>query len=135
MMVFEIVSMYAIIFLLIVLAFGLKIVQQYERGVKFTLGRYAGIMDPGLNFVVPIFQAWQRIDIRVIAVDVPNQDCITKDNISVKADAVLYYRVSSSKDAIIEVQDYHFAVSQLSQTTMRDVIGEVTLDQLLSAKR
>jgi len=121
-----------IVFLIFVL--GLKVVQQYERGVLFTLGKYSGIMDPGLRFVIPIFQSWQRIDVRVIAVDVPHQDCITKDNISVKADAVLYYKVSSAKDAIIEVQDYHFAVSQLSQTTMRDVIGEVTLDDLLSER-
>ena len=125
---------YLIGIIIVLLIFGLKVVQQYERGVLFTLGKYSGIMDPGLRFVIPVFQSWERIDIRVIAVDVPNQDCITKDNISVKADAVLYYKVSSAKDAIIEVQDYHFAVSQLSQTTMRDVIGEVTLDQLLSER-
>jgi regulator of protease activity HflC (stomatin/prohibitin superfamily) len=125
---------YLAIFVIVLLALGLKVVAQYERGVLFTLGRYAGLMDPGLKFVVPIFQSWQRIDVRVIAVDVPNQDCITKDNISVKADAVLYYKVSNSKAAIIEVQDYHFAVSQLSQTTMRDVIGEVTLNDLLSER-
>ncbi|MFT4309689.1 MAG: slipin family protein [Candidatus Woesearchaeota archaeon] len=128
------VTFYLGIALIIILALGLKVVQQYERGVRFTLGRYSGLMEPGLRFIIPIFQSWNRIDIRVIAVDVPDQDCITKDNISVKADAVLYYKVSSAKDAIIEVQDYHFAVSQLSQTTMRDVIGAVTLDELLAER-
>lgn len=121
-------------FVIFILVFGLKVVHQYERGVLFTLGRFTGLMEPGLRFVVPIIQSWNRIDIRVIAVDVPDQDCITKDNISVKADAVLYYKVSSAKSAIIEVQNYHYAVSQLSQTTMRDVIGEVTLDELLAER-
>ena len=111
---------------------GLKVVNQYERGVKFSLGRYAGIMTPGLNFVMPIFQTWQKVDIRVTVVDVPDQDCMTKDNISIKVNAVLYYKVTGSKEAIIEVEDYHYAVSQLAQTTMRDVIGEVELDQLLT---
>lgn len=120
-----------VIFILLI---GLKVVHQYERGVLFFLGRYQGLMNPGLRFVIPILQTWNRIDVRVIAVDVPDQDCITKDNISVKADAVLYYKVSNAKSAIIEVQNYHYAVSQLSQTTMRDVIGEVTLDELLAER-
>ncbi len=117
---------------LMVLFSGLRVVQQYERGVKFTLGRYAGIMNPGLNFVMPIFQSYHKVDIRVTVVDVPDQDAITKDNVTVKVNAVLYYKVTSPKEAIIEVEEYHTAISQLAQTTMRDVVGEAELDQLLA---
>ena len=113
---------------------GLKIVKEYERGVRFTLGKFTGIMVPGLRIVVPFVQSWQRVDIRVKAVDVPDQDAITKDNVSIKVNAVLYYKVSDSKKAIIEVEQFNYAVSQLAQTTMRDVVGEVTLDDLLSKR-
>ncbi len=113
---------------------GLKIVKEYERGVKFTFGKFSGMMQPGLKVVVPIIQAWRRVDIRVKAVDVPDQDAITKDNVSIKVNAVLYYKVADARKAIIEVEDYNYAVSQLAQTTMRDVVGEVTLDELLSKR-
>lgn len=113
---------------------GLKVVKEYERGVKFTLGRYAGIMQPGLRVVIPIMQSWNRVDIRTKAIDVPDQDAITKDNVSIKVNAVLYYKVTDAKRAIIEVEQFNFATSQLSQTTMRDVVGEVTLDELLSKR-
>ncbi|MFH1398494.1 MAG: slipin family protein [Candidatus Woesearchaeota archaeon] len=113
---------------------GLKVVNQYERGVKFTLGKYSSIMGPGLNFVWPIIQVWHKVDIRVMVVDVPDQDCMTRDNVSVNVNAVLYYKVSGAKDAILEVEDFHIAVSQLAQTTMRDVVGEVELDELLSKR-
>jgi len=113
---------------------GLKVVKEYERGVKFTLGKFAGMIQPGLNIVVPVIQSWRRVDIRVKAVDVPDQDAITKDNVSIKVNAVLYYKVADAQKAIIEVEDYNYAVSQLAQTTMRDVVGEVTLDELLSKR-
>ena len=113
---------------------SLKIVKEYERGVKFTLGKYHGIMHPGLRLVFPIIQTWQRVDIRIKAIDVPDQDAITKDNVSLKVNAVLYYKVTDAKRAIIEVERFNFAVSQLSQTTMRDVVGEATLDELLSQR-
>jgi len=113
---------------------GLKAVKEYERGVKFTLGKFVGIMKPGLRLVIPVLQAWQRVDIRVKAVDVPDQDAITKDNVSIKVNAVLYYKVSDSQKAIIEVEHFNYAVSQLAQTTMRDVVGEVSLDDLLSKR-
>jgi len=122
---------YVLIFLIL---FGLKIVKEYERGVKFTLGKYAGIMSPGLRLVIPVIQSWERVDIRIKAIDVPDQDAITRDNVSLKVNAVLYYKVSDSKKAIIEVERFNFAVSQLAQTTMRDVVGEVTLDELLSKR-
>jgi len=121
------------ILLMIILA-SLKIVKEYERGVKFTLGKFSGVMLPGLKIVIPIIQSWQRVDIRVKAVDVPDQDAITKDNVSIKVNAVLYYKVADSKKAIIEVEEFNYAVSQLAQTTMRDVVGEVTLDALLSQR-
>ena len=113
---------------------ALKIVKEYERGVKFTLGKFSGIMSPGLRIVIPIIQSWQRVDIRIKAVDVPDQDAITKDNVSIKVNAVLYYKVADSKKAIIEVEEFNYAVSQLAQTTMRDVVGEVSLDELLSKR-
>ncbi|GBE20346.1 modulator of FtsH protease HflK [archaeon BMS3Abin17] len=120
--------------LLMIIISSLKIVKEYERGVKFTLGKFSGIMIPGLRIVIPIIQSWQRVDIRVKAVDVPDQDAITKDNVSLKVNAVLYYKVADSKKAIIEVEEFNYAVSQLAQTTMRDVVGEVSLDELLSKR-
>lgn len=118
----------------IVILASLKVVREYERGVKFTLGKFSGMMSPGLRMVVPIIQVWQRVDIRVKAIDVPDQDAITKDNVSIKVNAVLYYKVSNAKMAIIEVEHFNYAVSQLAQTTMRDVVGEVSLDELLSKR-
>ncbi len=113
---------------------GLKVVAEYERGVKFTLGRYVGIMGPGLRLVVPIVQSWERVDMRVKAVDVPDQDCITKDNISVNVNAVIYYKVADASKAILEVEEFMYAVSQLAQTSMRNIVGEVELDELLSKR-
>ncbi|MAG02207.1 hypothetical protein CMI42_02625 [Candidatus Pacearchaeota archaeon] len=113
---------------------GLRIVKEYERGVRFTLGRYSGVMGPGLRIVWPVIQSWQRVDIRVKVIDVPNQDAITRDNVSLKVNAVLYYKVLDAKKSIIEVEKFNYAVSQLAQTTMRDVVGEVTLDELLSKR-
>ena len=127
-------SSYLIYFVIIIIFSSLKIVKEYERGVRFTLGKYQGIMLPGLRVVIPIIQSWRRVDIRVKAVDVPDQDAITKDNVSLKVNAVLYYKVSDSKKSIIEVEEYNYAVSQLAQTTMRDVVGEVTLDGVLSER-
>ncbi|MDA3836224.1 MAG: slipin family protein [Nanoarchaeota archaeon] len=111
---------------------GLKVVQEYQRGVKFTLGKFSGLMGPGLKVVFPIFQIWERVDIRIKTVDVPDQESITKDNITVGINAVIYYKVTDAQKAIIEVENYNYAVSQLAQTTMRNVVGEVELDELLS---
>ncbi len=102
---------------------GLKIVKEYERGVKFTLGKFSGVIQPGLRLVIPIIQSWKRVDIRVKAVDVPNQEFITKDNITIGINAVIYYKVADSKRAVIEVENYNYAVSQLAQTTMRNIVG------------
>lgn len=123
-----------IVLLVLVLLSSLKVVNEYERGVKFTLGKYSGIMMPGLRIIIPVIQTWQKVDMRVKAVDVPDQESITKDNITVGINAVIYYKVSDSAKAIIEVEHYNYAVSQLAQTTMRNVVGEVELDELLSKR-
>ncbi len=123
----------AIIVILFILS-GFKVVNEYERGVRFTLGQFSGIMEPGLRIVIPIIQSWIRVDMRVKAVDVPDQDGMTKDNISVNVNAVIYYKVSDAKKAVIEVENFMYAVSQLAQTTMRNIIGEVELDELLSKR-
>jgi regulator of protease activity HflC (stomatin/prohibitin superfamily) len=111
---------------------GLKVVNEYERGVKFTFGRFSSIMKPGWRIVIPLFQTWERVDIRTKVVDVPDQDCMTKDNISVNVNAVVYYKVTDASKAILEVEHFMYAVSQFAQTTMRNIIGEVELDELLS---
>lgn len=118
--------------IIIIILASIKQVNQYERGVKFSLGKYTGIMEPGWRLVFPIFQSWQRVDIRTKAVDVPDQEAITKDNVSARINAVIYYRITSVDKAIIEVQHYFHAVSQLAQTTMRNVVGETSLDDLLA---
>ena len=120
--------------IIILILSGLKIVKEYERGVKFFLGKYTGIMKPGLRIVIPVLMTWRRIDMRIITNDVPNQDAITKDNVSIKVNAVLFYKILDADKAILEVENFNYAVSQLSQTTMRDVVGEVTLDELLSKR-
>ncbi len=117
----------------LVLAF-LRQVNQYERGVTFLMGKYHVTKMPGWRLVVPIFQQMRKVDMRVKAVDVPNQEAITKDNVSCQINAVIYYKVSDSAKAIIEVENYRYAVSQLAQTTMRNVVGEVSLDELLSER-
>lgn len=125
-----------IIFLIIlagfVLLLSIKQINQYERGVKFTLGTYSGIMEPGWRLVIPVFQFFKKVDMRIKAVDVPDQNAITRDNVSVKVNAVIYYKVSSAEKAIIEVEDFRYAISQYAQTTMRNIVGEATLDELLA---
>ena len=121
-----------VVAILIFILLGIRQIYEYERGLKFTFGRFSGIMTPGLSIVLPIIQSSQKVDIRVKTVDVPKQDCITKDNVSVNVDAVTYYYVFDVKKSILDVEDFYYAISQLSQTTMRDVVGEVTLDELLA---
>lgn len=120
-----------LIAIVVILLVSIKQVNQYERGVKFTIGKFSGMMDPGWRLVIPIFQSYQKVDMRVRAVDVPDQEAITKDNISVTVNAVIYYKISEAQKAILEVENVYYAVSQLAQTTMRNVVGEVELDELL----
>src|SRR4030043_317002 len=120
-----------IIFIVLI---SIKQINQYQKGVKFMLGKYTGTMEPGWRLVFPIVQSYQKVDLRVKAVDVPSQEAITKDNISVGVNAVIYYKVQDADKAILEVENFYYAISQLAQTTMRNVVGQVDLDQLLSQR-
>jgi regulator of protease activity HflC (stomatin/prohibitin superfamily) len=111
---------------------SLRVLRQYERGVAFFLGRFWGTKGPGLIFLPAGFANQKRVSLRIVALDIPPQDVITRDNVSVKVNAVLYMRVSDPSRAVLEIEDYHYATSQLAQTTLRSVLGEVELDELLS---
>lgn len=124
----------AFIIILFLLIVCIRQVNQGHIGVKYRLGKYIGMRQPGWRIVIPIFESMKKVDIRVKAVDVPDQEAITKDNISARINAVIYYRVSDSDKAVNEVEDFRYAVSQLAQTTMRNVVGELELDQLLSER-
>jgi regulator of protease activity HflC (stomatin/prohibitin superfamily) len=121
----------AIIFILLV---SIRQINQYERGLLFTLGRYSGIMEPGWRIVLPVIQTFQKVDIRTKAVDVPDQEAITKDNVSARISAVIYYKVVDASKAILEVERFAFAVHQLAQTTMRNIVGETDLNSLLAER-
>ncbi|MDP3882862.1 MAG: slipin family protein [Candidatus Staskawiczbacteria bacterium] len=121
-------------FVVIVVLVSIKQINQYEKGVKFSLGKYVGLMDPGWRMVFPVFQSYRKIDLRVKAVDVPNQEAITKDNISVSVNAVIYYKVHEADKVVLEVENFYYAISQLAQTTMRNAVGQVDLDGLLSQR-
>ncbi len=123
-----------ILVLIFIIIISIRQVNQYEKGVRFLFGKFQNVMDPGWRFVWPIINSWRRVDIRVKAVDVPNQEAITLDNVSATVNAVIYYRVIDAKKAIIVVENFFFAVSQLAQTTMRNVVGETDLDDLLSKR-
>lgn len=120
------------ILLLIILFNIVKILKEYERGVIFRLGRYVDIRGPGLTFLIPGLEKMVKINLRTIVMDVPPQDVITKDNVSIKVNAVVYFRVVSPEKAILEVEDFYYATSQISQTTLRSILGQSELDDLLS---
>ena len=117
---------------ILILLISLKQVNEYERGVVYTMGRFSYILEPGWRLIFPIFQSFRKVDIRTKAVDVPKQDTITKDNVTCKMNAVIYYRVTDAAKTINEVEDVYYAMLQLAQTTMRRVASEATLDELLS---
>ena len=125
---------FLIFLIIIVFMTSVKQINQYERGILFTCGKFSRVLEPGWRLVLPIFQFFKKVDIRTKAVDVPEQEAITKDNVSVKINAVVYYRVNDPGKAICEVEDFYYAVSQLAQTTMRNIVGSVTLDELLSER-
>ena len=126
--------MFILIVVLVIIVASIKQIDEYERGVKFTTGKFSKIMEPGWRFVMPIFQSFKKVDIRTKAVDVPEQEAITKDNVSVKINAVLYYKVFDASKAILAVENFRYAVSQLAQTTMRNAVGAVSLDDLLGER-
>ena len=125
-------------FIIIIIGFvllgSIKQINEYERGILFTFGKFSGVLGPGWRIVLPIIQFYRKVDIRTKAVDVPEQEAITKDNVSIKINAVIYYKVFDAGKAVCEVQDYYYAVSQLAQTTMRNIVGSVTLDELLTER-
>ena len=114
------------------LSSALKVVREYDRGVIFRLGRLVGAKGPGLIILIPIIDKMVKVSLRVVTLDIPTQDIITKDNVSVKVNAVLYFRVVDPEKAIVEVEDYLFATGQLAQTTLRSILGQVELDELLA---
>lgn len=117
---------------LFIILISIRQVNEYERGVKFFVGKYTHMVNPGWRIVLPIIQSMTKVDLRVKAVDVPFQEAITKDNISAKINAVIYYKVADAAKAVLEVENFFFATSQLAQTTMRNVVGELELDELLA---
>ncbi len=118
----------------IIALFSIRQINQYERGIQFHLGKFDKVLDPGWHVIWPIFYSMSKVDIRTKTVDVPKQEAITKDNISIEINAVLYYSVFDAGKAVVSVENYNYAVSQLAQTTMRNVVGSVTLDELLTER-
>ena len=123
----------AVIVLIIILR-GIVQVNQYERGIKFRLGKFSKILTPGWRIILPIIESYKKVDIRTKVVDVPEQDAITKDNVSIRINAVIYYKIFDAAKAVLEVENFYYAVSQLAQTTMRNAVGSVSLDELLSER-
>jgi len=116
---------------LIIIISGIRIVNQYERGVMLTLGKYTGTRKPGFNIIIPVIQTMRKVDVRSTPVDVPKQEVITKDNVTINVDAVVYFRVIDSAKAVLETTNYLYATSQFAQAALRDVVGNVELDELL----
>jgi regulator of protease activity HflC (stomatin/prohibitin superfamily) len=125
---------FLIVFVLFILLISIRQVSEYERGIKFRFGKFTKIMTPGWKIVLPIIESYKKVDIRTKAVDVPEQDAITKDNVSIRINAVIYYKVFDASKAILAVEKYQYAVGQLAQTTMRNAVGAVSLDELLSER-
>lgn len=123
-----------IIFILLALS-SIKIIDQYERGIILTLGSYSRTLSPGLNFVIPVIERMIKVDIRISTVDIPQQEVITKDNVPVGINAVVYFEVEKAEDAVLKIQNYSYAVSQYAQAALRDVIGGVELDTLLTERQ
>ncbi len=125
---------FLIIFLVILAASAIKILREYERGVIFRLGRLIGAKGPGIFFIIPGVDKLLRISLRTVTMDIPTQDVITRDNVSIKVNAVVYFRVIDPNKAVVEVENYLYATSQLAQTTLRSVVGQADLDELLSQR-
>lgn len=120
--------------IVLIILISIRQINQYERGVRFMFGKFHSMMNPGWSLVLPVIQSYEKVDVRTKAVDVPDQNAITRDNVSVRVNAVIYYKVGDAQKAIIEVEDFKYAISQYAQTTMRNIVGEVTLDELLSSR-
>lgn len=127
-------SIFLIIIFVVILLRSIVQINEYERGVKFYKGKFSKVLSPGWKIVLPILESYKKVDIRTKVVDVPEQDAITKDNVSVRINAVIYYKIFDASKAILEVENFYYAVSQLAQTTMRNAVGTVSLDELLSER-
>ena len=126
---------YVIIFIVVVILLrSIVQINEYERGIKFYKGKFSKILTPGWRIILPIFESYKKVDIRTKVVDVPEQDAITKDNVSIRINAVIYYKIFDAAKAVLEVENFYYAVSQLAQTTMRNAVGSVSLDELLSER-
>jgi len=133
---FQALPLLAFIALIVItlLAMSIRVIREYERAVVFRLGRLLGVKGPGLFFLIPFIDSMVKVDLRIVAVDVPEQKIITKDNVTVGVDAVIYYKVLDPERSITKIENYHYAVLTLSQTTLRDVVGQVELDDLLTKR-
>ena len=120
--------------IIILIISSIKQINEYERGILFRFGKFNKVMNPGWNIVIPIIDFYKKVDIRTKAVDVPEQETITKDNVSVKINAVIYYKIFDATKSVLAVENYYYAVEQLAQTTMRNIVGSVTLDELLAER-
>jgi len=132
MQAFGVVFFILVLFVIIIVSNAIRILREYERGIVFRLGRLIGVKGPGIIFLIPLVDKMVKVSLRTVVLDVPPQDVITKDNVTIKVNAVLYFRVVSPEGAIISVEDYYYATSQIAQTTLRSIIGEHELDQILS---
>ncbi len=124
----------AILVIVIIIVISIRQINEYERGIFFSFGKFKKVLNPGWHIVLPIINSYNKVDIRTKTVDVPEQEAITKDNVSIKINAVLYYKVFDSSKAVLAVENFNYAVSQLAQTTMRNIVGSVSLDELLSER-
>lgn len=130
----DVLGFFILFIVLIVILRGIVQINEYERGIKFRFGKYATILKPGWKIILPIIESCKKVDIRTKVVDVPEQDAITKDNVSVRINAVIYYKIFDAAKAVLEVENFYYAVSQLAQTTMRNAVGSVSLDELLGER-
>jgi regulator of protease activity HflC (stomatin/prohibitin superfamily) len=134
MQAFSLFVVVAVVFAVIILSNAIRILPEYERGVIFRLGRLIGLKGPGIVFLIPIVDRIVKVSLRTVVMDIPPQDIITRDNVSIKVNAVVYFRVIDPRKAIVEVENFLFATSQLSQTTLRSILGQSALDELLSER-
>ena len=128
------VLIFIIIIIIFIILISVRQIDEYERGVLFRFGKFKSILKPGWRLILPIIESYKKVDIRTKVSDVPEQDAITKDNVSIRINAVIYFKIFDAGKAIIAVENYHYAVSQLAQTTMRNAVGSVSLDELLSER-
>ncbi len=137
-----IISFYSLPLLFTILLFlififsltGIKVIYQYEKGVRFTLGKFTGLLEPGLRYVIPIIERLDKLDLRIITVDIPKQEVMTKDNVPVQINGVVYFKVENPEAAVLKIQDFHYAISQYALTALRDVIGNEELDNVLTQR-